>query len=77
MRTYNILIICITLIIISSCSRKNHYEKGFSVSPETATTEKKEINWIAQDSFSILTRPSSVLLTGYTDYRLTNSYTYT
>lgn len=74
MRTLNLLIIGIALIVISSCSRKKHYEKGFSVSPETETTEEKGINGIAQDSISIMTRPSSVLMTGYTDYRLTTIY---
>lgn len=74
MRTFHILIICSTLIVISSCSRKKQYDKGFSVSPETETTEEKEINGISQDSITIKTRPSSVLLTGYPKYRLTTIY---
>ena len=74
MKIYTILIIGITLIVFSSCSKKKHYEKGFSVSPESETIEEKEINGISQDTISILTRPSSVLLTGHTDYRLTTIY---
>ncbi len=62
------------LIIVSSCSKKKHYEKGFSVSPETETSEEKDINGIAQDSISIKTRPTSVLMTGHADYRLTTIY---
>ncbi len=74
MRIIHILLICITIIAFSSCSGKKCYDKGFSVSPETETTEGKEINGIAQDSISIKTRPSSVLLTSYPEYRLTTIY---
>jgi hypothetical protein len=74
MRTFHILIICLVLITISSCSRKKHYDKGFSVSPETETTDEKEIDGISQDSIKILTRPSSVLLTSYPEFRLTTIY---
>mgnify|MGYP001313748401 CR=1 FL=1 len=41
------LIISIALIAISSCSRKKHYDKGFSVSPETETSEDIEIDGIS------------------------------
>ncbi len=74
MRNVCTLLICFTIISFSSCSRKKHYDKGFSVSPETETNDEKEVNGIAQDSISIKTRPGSVLLTGYPEYRLTTIY---
>lgn len=74
MKNIYILIFSCTLILASGCSKKKHYEKGFSVSPETETIEEIEINGISQDSITINTRPSSVLLTGYPDYRLTTIY---
>ncbi len=74
MRTIHILIISIALIAISSCSRKKNYDKGFSVSPETETNDEKEIDGISRDSIELKTRPNSVLLTGYPNYRLTTIY---
>ena len=74
MRTIHILLICITLIATSSCSKKKQYEKGFSVSPETETSGVKEKDGIPQDSLNIKTRPGSVVLTGYPEYRLTTIY---
>jgi len=74
MKTSHILLICCALIAVLSCSRGKHYEKGFSVSPENETTGKKEIDGISQDSITMKTRPGSVLLTGYPEYRLTPVY---
>lgn len=74
MKTFSHLIICCILLATSSCSRKKHYDKGFSVSPETETVDEKERDGISQDSVSILTRPSSVLKTGFPEYRLTTIY---
>jgi hypothetical protein len=62
------------LITISSCSRKKHYDKGLSDSPETETKDAKEIDGFSPDSINVLTRPSSVLLTSYPEYRLTTIY---
>lgn len=73
MKNLQILIICI-IIIISGCSKKKHYEKGFAVSPETETTDVNEKDGISQDSTTLKTRPISVLLTGYPEYRLTTIY---
>ncbi len=70
----HILSLICALILIFGCSKRKHYEKGFSVSPETESSEGKEINGISQDSVSIKTRPTSVLMTGYADYRLTTIY---
>ena len=75
MKALPLLQLAIPLIVISSCTeQKQHYNDGFSISPETETIEENEINGIAQDSIGILTRPSSVLLTAYSDYRLTTIY---
>lgn len=74
MKTIYTLILCCFIISISSCSKKKHYTKGFSVSPETETSETKEKDGISQDSATINTRPISVLLTGDPDYRLTTIF---
>lgn len=74
MRTIHILAICCTLIVISGCSGKKHYEKGFSVSPESEATDSKETDGFSKDSITIKTRPGGVLLTGYPEYRLTTIY---
>jgi len=74
MRIIPVLIVAVAIITISSCSKAKHYDKGFSVSPETETAEAKEKDGISQDSVIIRTRPSSVLLTGFPEYRLTTIY---
>lgn len=74
MRTFYILIIGLIIISISSCSSKEHYDKGFSVSPESETSEETEADGISQDSINIMTRPSSILMTSYPEYRLTTIY---
>ena len=68
------LIICIVITLLASCSRKKHHEKGFSVSPESETSNAKNIDGISQDSAVIKTRPSSVILTSFPEYRLTTIY---
>jgi hypothetical protein len=68
------MIMGIALIASASCSRKRQYDKGFSISPETEITDEKITDGISQDSMIILTRPSSVLLTSYPEYRLTTIY---
>jgi len=74
MRTFNLLIIGLILYTIYSCSREKHYDKGFPISPETETTYGDKIDGISNDSINILTRPSSVILTSYPEYRLTTIY---
>lgn len=74
MKIIKILIISLALITNLSCSKKSNRNKGFSVSPETESVKEKEINGIALDSITIETRPSSVLLTGNANYRLTTIY---
>jgi len=73
MRTILIFIIC-CILILSSCSKEKHYKKGFSVSPETETSEYNENDGISQDSVPLKTRPNSVLMTRYSEYRLTTIY---
>ncbi len=74
MKNIYILIICCISLVIFSCSKTKHYEKGFAISPESETSGEKEINGISQDSINIKTRPTSVLMTCYSDYRLTTIY---
>lgn len=61
------------IILFSDCSR-HKYEKGFSVSPETETTDEDRVDGISKDSVNLPTRPSTVLLTGFPEYRLTTIY---
>lgn len=62
------------VLFLLNCSGDKHYEKGFSVSPESEITEGKKTDGIAKDSINLATRPSSVLLTGIPKYRLTTIY---
>jgi hypothetical protein len=74
MKKYNILTILFILIVFTDCSRRQKYEKGFSVSPETEKSDEDENNGIAIDSVNLATRPGSVLMTGFPKYRLTTVY---
>lgn len=74
MKPLQLLTLCFLLIALTGCSRKNRYEKGFAVSPETEIAEEKENDGISKDSIKILTRPGSVVLTSYPEYRLTTIY---
>lgn len=74
MKYLPILILFFAVTLLSSCSRKKHYEKGFSVGPESETLNSKHIDGLSQDSATIKTRPSGVLLTGFSEYRLTTIY---
>ncbi len=69
------LIISISVIsLIVGCSGNKLDEKGFAISQPTDSENKKDINGIPQDSLLLKTRPSSVLLTGIPQYRLTTIY---
>ena len=73
MRTIYFLVFCCVLIF-TSCSKEKNYKKGFSVSPETKTSENDKNDGISQDTVPLKTRANSVLLTGYPEYRLTTIY---
>lgn len=73
MKTLNICC-TIVLIVFLNCSPNHKYEKGFSVSPETESQEETKMDGISGDSLNFATRPGSVLLTGFPEYRLTTIY---
>ena len=74
MKLVNLLGILAIILFTISCSRDKLEEKGFSVSNDTQTEEEVKIDGISQDSVKLETRPSSVLLTSYPEYRLTPIY---
>ncbi|MBK8808727.1 MAG: hypothetical protein IPO21_19655 [Bacteroidales bacterium] len=74
MITFRLFAISILLITFISCSKNKNTESGFSVSPVSVVTDDIEIEGITQDSNKILTRPTSVLLTAFPEYRLTTIY---
>ncbi len=57
-----------------SCSRNKLEEKGFIVSNTLSSESSEEIEGIDKDSLIFETRPSSVLLTGISNVRLTTVY---
>lgn len=59
---------------MTSCSNGKLEEKGFQVSSTSDNPEKERLNGLSSDSLKIDTRPSSVLLTGVPNVRLTTIY---
>ena len=75
MKPAHILFIVFSFIILASgCSKKQEFSKGFSVSPESASTDQTEINGFSRDSMSLKTSPGDILLTGVPNYRLVPIY---
>lgn len=68
-------IFILTLVyLMTSCSNGKFEEKGFQVRPTSDNTENDQTYGINRDSLKIDTRPSSVLLTGVPNVRLTTIY---
>lgn len=68
-------IFTLTLVyLMTSCSNGNLEEKGFQVSSPSDNSENEQSNGLTSDSLKIETRPSSVLLTGVPNVRLTTIY---
>ena len=68
-------IFTMTLVyLMTSCSNGKLEEKGFQVSPTSDNTENDQTDGLNRDSLKIDTRPSSVLLTGVPNVRLTTIY---
>lgn len=61
------------VILLTSCSNRKLDEKGFQVGP-TDNSENDLANDLNKDSLKIETQPSSVLLTGIPNVRLTTIY---
>ena len=60
--------------LMTSCSNGKLDEKGFQVSSSSDNTKDEQANELNSDSLKIDTRPSSVLLTGLSNIRLTTIY---
>ena len=76
MKNTSILLIILTLFIVTSCSNNKLEEKGFPLSNSQSAdngTIKKE-DGISKDSVVFDTQPSSVLMTGISNVRLTTIY---
>lgn len=68
-------IFTLTLVyLMTSCSNGKLEEKGFQVSSSSENSENDQSNGLNSDSLKIDTRPSSVLLTGIPNVRLTTIY---
>ena len=68
-------IFALTLVyLMTSCSNRKLEEKGFQVSPTLDNSENGQADGLNRDSLKINTRPSSVLLTGIPNVRLTTIY---
>lgn len=68
-------IFTLTLVyLMTSCSNGKLDEKGFQVSSSSDNTKDEQANELNSDSLKIDTRPSSVLLTGLSNIRLTTIY---
>ena len=60
--------------LITSCSNGKLEEKGFQVSPNADNSQNEQADGLNRDSLKFETRPSSVLLTGVPNVRLTTIY---
>lgn len=60
--------------LLTSCSNGKLEEKGFQVISISDNSENEQSNGLNSDSLKIETRPSSVLLTGVPNVRLTTIY---
>ncbi|WP_396152994.1 hypothetical protein [Flavobacterium sp.] len=68
-------IFILTLVyLMTSCSNSKLDEKGFQVGSSSDNSENDQSNGLNSDSLKIDTRPSSVLLTGVPNVRLTTIY---
>jgi hypothetical protein len=64
----------IFIYLLTSCSNGKLEEKGFQVSSASDNSENEQADGLNRDSLKIDTRPSSVLLTGVSNIRLTTIY---
>ncbi|WP_026711316.1 hypothetical protein [Flavobacterium filum] len=68
-------IFALTIVyVMASCSNGKLDEKGFQVGSSSDNSENNQSNGLNSDSLKIDTRPSSVLLTGVPNVRLTTIY---
>lgn len=63
------------IFIFTSCSDDDLAQKGFSVTPSSRTSNKDNpIDGLKEDSLKFQTKPSSILLTKFPQYRLATLY---
>ena len=74
MKTTTIIPLLITFYVFTGCSGNRLSEIGFAVSPRNENNEENKVDGISKDSLNLMTKPSSVLLTGNPRYRLTTIY---
>lgn len=74
MKYLNIIITLTLVYFMTSCSNGKLQEKGFQVSSSSEDSENDPINGLNSGTLKIDTRPSSVLLTGISNVRLTTIY---
>ena len=71
---YSTIILILTLVAITTaCSNGKHEEKGFQVSSVSENNEDQD-SGLNRDSLKFETRPSSVLLTGVPNVRVTTVF---
>lgn len=76
MKSTGTFLTILLFVILASCSNNKLEEKGFPVntSQTTENGETEDIEGISENSVKFHTRPSSVLLTGISNVRLTTIY---
>lgn len=67
-------IVSVCALAFTSCSDREHLEKGFAVPTSDEQQGSTEANGLNRDSLKLPTRPSNVLLTGIPSVRLTTIY---
>jgi hypothetical protein len=74
MRNLATMLILTLVCLMTSCSKGKLEEKGFRVSSSSESNEIEQDDGLHKDSLKFETRPSSVLLTGVPNVRLTTIY---
>lgn len=64
----------VLVFLIASCSKKSLEEKGFQVSSDSDNSQIEQSDSSKTDSVSFETRPSTVLLTGVSNVRITTIF---
>lgn len=70
----NALIYIIGLALITSCTSRAKFQKGFQVNTSDENSETSNISGFDKDSLKFETRPGGVLLTGIPNVRLTSVF---
>ena len=72
---YRLLLYCSIVVLFTNCARNTKIkDKGFQVGTNVNNGDNSKIEGLNKDSLKFDTRPSSVLLTGNSNVRLTTIY---